>query len=51
MAHQLARKCEIQVAYAIGKVKPISILLDTFGTGTMSDEDLLDILKKTLISK
>ena len=51
VAHQLARKCEIQVAYAIGKVKPISILLDTFGTGTMSDEDLLDILKKTLISK
>lgn len=46
VAHQLARKCEIQVAYAIGKVKPISILLDTFGTGTMSDEDLLDIVKK-----
>ena len=34
------------MAYAIGKVKPISILLDTFGTGTMSDEELLDIVKK-----
>lgn len=46
VAHQLARRCEIQVAYAIGKVKPVSILLDTFGTGTMSDEALLDIVKK-----
>lgn len=46
VAHQLARKCEIQVAYAIGKVKPVSILLNTFGTGVMSDETLLDIVKK-----
>lgn len=45
VAHGLARKCEIQVAYAIGKVKPVSIMIDTFGTGTCSDEEILEIIK------
>lgn len=45
VAHGLASKCEIQVAYAIGKVKPVSIMVDTFGTGTCSDEELLDIIR------
>ena len=46
VAHGLARRCEIQVAYAIGKAKPVSIMVDTFGTGTKSDAELLDIINK-----
>lgn len=46
VAHHLARKCEIQVAYAIGKAKPVSIMVDTFGTGVKSDEAILEIVKK-----
>lgn len=45
VAHQLASKCEVQVAYAIGKVKPVSIMVDTFGTGNKSDEEILDIIR------
>ena len=45
VAHQLASKCEVQVAYAIGKVKPVSIMVDTFGTGNKCDEDILDIIR------
>lgn len=41
-----ARRCEIQVAYAIGKAKPVSIMVDTFGTGTKSDAELLEIIHK-----
>lgn len=46
VSHGLARKCEIQVAYAIGKVKPVSIMVETFGTGTCPDDELLDIIKQ-----
>lgn len=46
VAHGLAKKCEIQVAYAIGEPKPVSICVDTFGTGTKSDEEILDIINK-----
>lgn len=45
VAHNLASKCEIEVAYAIGKVKPVSIMIDTFGTGTRSDEEILEIIR------
>ena len=45
VAHQLASKCEVQVAYAIGKVKPVSIMVDTFGTGNKCDEEILDIIR------
>ena len=45
VAHQLASKCEVQVAYAIGKVKPVSIMVDSFGTGNKSDEEILDIIR------
>ena len=38
VAAGLASKCEVQVAYAIGVAKPVSILVDTFGTGKVSDE-------------
>lgn len=46
VAHQLARKCEIQVAYAIGQVDPVSIMVDTFHSGTLDDEQILEIIKK-----
>ncbi len=38
VAAGLAAKCEVQVAYAIGVAQPVSILVDTFGTGTVADE-------------
>ncbi len=46
VAHQLARKCEVQVAYAIGKAQPVSIMVDTFGTGTKADAEILSIIKR-----
>jgi len=46
VAHKLARRCEIQVAYAIGKAKPVSIMVDTFHTGVKSDEEILEIIQK-----
>lgn len=45
VANQLASRCEVQVAYAIGKSHPVSLCVDTFGTGVKSDEELLDIIK------
>ncbi len=44
VAAGLAKKCEIQLAYAIGVAKPVSIMADTFGTGTISDEKLSHII-------
>lgn len=46
VANQLASRCEIQVAYAIGKSHPVSLCVDTFGTGVKTDEELLEIIKK-----
>ena len=43
----LAQKCEIELAYAIGKSKPVSILVDTFNTGRISDEELAQIVSET----
>jgi S-adenosylmethionine synthetase len=40
VAAGLARRCEVQLAYAIGVAKPVSVFVDTFGTGTKSDEEL-----------
>ena len=42
----LAEKCEIELAYAIGVAEPISVLVDTFGTGKISDEDLSELVNK-----
>ena len=47
VAAGLADKCEIQIAYAIGVAKPVSIMVDTFGTGKVSDEKLAEIIEKT----
>ncbi|MEB3211653.1 MAG: methionine adenosyltransferase [Leptolyngbyaceae bacterium] len=46
VAAGLASKCEVQLSYAIGVAKPVSILVETFGTGKISDEQLLDLVKR-----
>lgn len=46
VAAGLARKCEIQLAYAIGVAKPVSVLADTFGTGVLPDEEIAEIVRK-----
>ncbi len=45
VAAGLAKKCEIQLSYAIGVAQPTSIMVDTFGTGTVSDEKLVEIVR------
>ena len=46
VAAGLADKCEIQLSYAIGVAKPTSIMVDTFGTGKLSDEKLVDMIRE-----
>lgn len=46
VAAGLARKCEIQLAYAIGVALPVSVLADTFGTGVLPDEEIAEIVRK-----
>ena len=46
VAAGLADKCEVELAYAIGVAKPVSILVDTFGTGVKSDEEISEIVNQ-----
>ncbi len=46
VAAGLADKCEIQLAYAIGKANPVSILVETFGTGKIDDEKIAELIHK-----
>jgi S-adenosylmethionine synthetase len=46
VAAGLADKCEIQLSYAIGVAEPTSVMVDTFGTGKVSDEKLVEIVRK-----
>ncbi|WP_281883077.1 methionine adenosyltransferase [Paenibacillus sp. YYML68] len=46
VAAGLAEKCEVQLAYAIGVAKPVSIAVDTFGTGKVSEEKLVEIVRQ-----
>ena len=46
VAAGLAKKCEIQLAYAIGVAKPVSVMVDTFGTGKISESEIADLLVK-----
>lgn len=46
VAAGLADKCEIQLSYAIGVARPTSIMVDTFGTGKLSDEKLVDVIRE-----
>ena len=46
VAAGLADKCEVQVAYAIGVAKPVSLMVNTFGTGKVSDEKIVELIGK-----
>jgi len=46
VAAGLAKKCEIQVAYAIGVAEPVSIAVETFGTGTIPEAEMLKLINK-----
>jgi len=46
VAAGLARRCEVQVAYAIGMAKPVSVLVDSFGTGVIPDEKLTKVVEE-----
>ena len=51
VAAGLADKCEIQLSYAIGVARPTSIMVDTFGTGKLSDEKLVEIIREHFDSR
>ena len=46
VAAELADTCEVCVSYSIGVANPVAVSIDTFGTGRLSDEDLLDLVKQ-----
>ena len=46
VAAGLADKCEIQLSYAIGVAQPTSVMVDTFGTGKVTDEKLVDVIRE-----
>ena len=46
VANGYAKKCEIQASYAIGMSEPLSICIDTFGTGKTSEEELVNLVKE-----
>jgi S-adenosylmethionine synthetase len=45
VAAGLAERCEVQVSYAIGRAQPTSIAIETFGTGRLPEEELLDLVR------
>jgi S-adenosylmethionine synthetase len=47
VAAGLAAECEVQLAYAIGVVEPVSVMIDTHGTGVMEDADMVKVVTKT----
>lgn len=46
VANRLAKRCEIQIAYAIGRKEPVAIYINTFGTGKKTDEEIIEIVKE-----
>jgi len=46
VAAGLAEKCEIQLSYAIGVAQPTSVMVDTFGTGKLSDDELVEVIRE-----
>ena len=46
VAAGLARKCEVQVAYAIGVARPVSVMIDTFGTGKVAEEEIAKAVER-----
>jgi S-adenosylmethionine synthetase len=51
VAAGLADRCEVQLAYAIGVAEPVSIMVDTFGTGKQSDDDLIKAIRQVFSFK
>ncbi len=51
VAAELAEKCEVQVSYAIGVADPLSINVDTYGTGVLDDRDLEQVIRKVFCLK
>jgi S-adenosylmethionine synthetase len=51
VAAHLAKRCEVQLAYAIGVAEPVSIMVDTFGTGTVSEERIERAVRKEFSAK
>ena len=47
VAAGIAKKCEIQMAYAIGVAEPVSVMVNTFGTGKLSDERIVKVIRET----
>ena len=47
VAAGLARRCEVQVAYAIGVAEPVSVMVDTFGTGRVADTKIMQAVEQT----
>ncbi len=47
VAAELAKRCEVQLAYAIGVAEPVSVLVDTFGTGAVPDEKIAKLVRET----
>jgi S-adenosylmethionine synthetase len=47
VAAGIARRVEVQLAYAIGVAEPVSVMADTFGTGAISDEQITDLIRRT----
>ena len=47
VAAKLARRCEVQLAYAIGVAEPVSVRVDTFGTGIISDDRFTELVRET----
>ena len=45
VGNNLATKCEVQLAYAIGVAEPVSVRVDTFGTGTQDEESLAQLVR------
>lgn len=46
VAAKIADKCEIEVAYAIGRAKPVSLSVNTYGTGTIADDKIVEVINK-----
>jgi S-adenosylmethionine synthetase len=47
VAAGLATRCEVQVAYAIGKARPVGLFVETFGTGKIADEKIAELVQAT----
>ena len=46
VAAGLASRCEVQIAYAIGVARPVSVMIDTFGTGKVDDQTILKVINE-----